>query len=177
MRSIQPSFQFQTSGAKIIHCFRCHCFQQRTNRLRTQTRWPTPRSKCNEMQIRQSHHAAKSNSTPWPSPRQWRAQLENEQSEDGKIQERSAMHREVREKLFQLNQSFTHAMKKLIFRISSIFKPVGKSNKLKLKLRNRKNRKGVSRLSFLKRPRPFLQFEPQQKTVGVFSPIQRTQPG
>ena len=87
------------------------------------------------------------------------------------------MRREVKEKLFQLDQSFTHAMEKLIFRISSISKPVGNANKLKFKLRNRKNRKGVSRLSFLKRPRPFLQFEPQQKTLGVFSPIQRTRPG
>jgi hypothetical protein len=103
--------------------------------------------------------------------------LENEQSEGGKPQERSAMRQELKEKLFQLNQSFTHAMKKLTFRISSIFKPVEKSNKLKLKLRNRKNRKGVSRLSFLKRPRPFLQFKPQQKTLGVFLPIQRTRPG
>jgi hypothetical protein len=87
------------------------------------------------------------------------------------------MRREVKEKLFQLDQSFTHAMEKLIFRISSISKPVGNANKLKLKLRNRKNRKGVSRLSFLKRPRPFLQFEPQQNTWGVFSPIQHTRPG
>ena len=44
------------------------------------------------------------------------------------------MRREAKEKLFQLDQSFTHAMEKLIFRISSISKPVGNPNKLKLKL-------------------------------------------
>ena len=63
----------------------------------------------------------------------------------------------------RLNRSFFHAMKKFKLKVQTISPQEKKPDDVSA---FNKNRKGVSRLSFLKRPRPFLQNYPKQ--VGSF---------